>query len=457
MTTRKVAICVVLAAMLPLSAAVFGARKTQPAVKTLSSNSEVSASESVRKGRTEEHGPAFRTGPKPNFYLPETAVPAQPNKRPAKQSAEKSGAAKKPDAAPAKPRSRGDVLGFPLDPYELTAYFLKRWDLLRVIPAVDEWNAYERHAAKLKVSVLEKRLSSASDMIQARQQNLRNAATALYVLGRTQSGPAWIKPPVTVPHILAVRALIRSDSQLLARETSVYEPIREALNRAVVELEDLPSSNPLPAPPPTYAITESVTDRIRFLNEALIAERVLPPAVAQAAEETELLQLSIQGRELLASLAPPPLAPTPRYFPLVPFDTPLPSETPKPRRFAPDMPQLQRPATPAVRVETPPSAPVLAAAPGHIVFAGELRGRGNVVIIGHAKGFYSVYGNLGSLSAEPGKQVETGEIIGSAGTLPPRGNPGLTYELRKEEKIVEPERLLGTASVAGLLTRSQSR
>lgn len=60
-------------------------------------------------------------------------------------------------------------------------------------------------------------------------------------------------------------------------------------------------------------------------------------------------------------------------------------------------------------------AAVGAIAPGSVIFAGPFRSYGQVVIVDHGGGFFSVYGELGEILKEKGDQVRKSEKLASAG------------------------------------------
>ncbi|MDE2491634.1 MAG: M23 family metallopeptidase [Elusimicrobia bacterium] len=90
-----------------------------------------------------------------------------------------------------------------------------------------------------------------------------------------------------------------------------------------------------------------------------------------------------------------------------------------------------------VTLATAPSAPVDAIASGRVIFAGPFRSYGNVLIVDHGGGFFSVYGSLGELDAAKGDRVGPGEAIARAGTGSSGG--GRVYlEIRRGTKALDP-------------------
>jgi murein DD-endopeptidase MepM/ murein hydrolase activator NlpD len=78
----------------------------------------------------------------------------------------------------------------------------------------------------------------------------------------------------------------------------------------------------------------------------------------------------------------------------------------------------------------PEGTPVFAADEGEVLFAGEQRGYGNLVLIGHARGLVTVYAhNLENLVAQ-GDHVLRGEPIARVGRSGNATGPHLHFEVR---------------------------
>lgn len=74
--------------------------------------------------------------------------------------------------------------------------------------------------------------------------------------------------------------------------------------------------------------------------------------------------------------------------------------------------------------------PIKAAAPGETLFAGWLRGYGQVVILDHGRDLTTVYAHLSRFNVEEGKIVKGGEIIGNVGSTGVASGPHLHFEVR---------------------------
>lgn len=81
---------------------------------------------------------------------------------------------------------------------------------------------------------------------------------------------------------------------------------------------------------------------------------------------------------------------------------------------------------------------VKAAAAGIVAFSGWFENRGNLVIIDHQNGFYSLYGFNDKLLVNKGQKVVQGEIIAHSGNNPLLEKDCLSFELRKSGKPVNP-------------------
>jgi murein DD-endopeptidase MepM/ murein hydrolase activator NlpD len=85
---------------------------------------------------------------------------------------------------------------------------------------------------------------------------------------------------------------------------------------------------------------------------------------------------------------------------------------------------------------------VYASAGGEVYFYGEQPGYGNVLILQHAGGFYTLYGHLKSSLAAKGQYVEQGQRIALSGNTGISSGPHLHFELRNGEFPVDPNSFL---------------
>jgi murein DD-endopeptidase MepM/ murein hydrolase activator NlpD len=82
--------------------------------------------------------------------------------------------------------------------------------------------------------------------------------------------------------------------------------------------------------------------------------------------------------------------------------------------------------------------PVSAAGSGVVVYAGRLRGYGNMVVVDHGFELKTVYAHLSAIYADLGRRVRTGEVIGTVGQTGRATGPHLHYEVRAGTAPVDP-------------------
>ena len=75
---------------------------------------------------------------------------------------------------------------------------------------------------------------------------------------------------------------------------------------------------------------------------------------------------------------------------------------------------------------------------GKILYAGELEGYGNIVIVGHGNKYHTLYGHLDDINVSVDNIVKTGEIIGLSGDSGSLEGEVLYFELRKNGKPIQP-------------------
>jgi murein DD-endopeptidase MepM/ murein hydrolase activator NlpD len=95
--------------------------------------------------------------------------------------------------------------------------------------------------------------------------------------------------------------------------------------------------------------------------------------------------------------------------------------------------------------------PVMASAPGTVVLAEPLQVRGNVVIVDHGGGVFTLYCHLSEILAKAGDTVNTGDVVGLVGSTGLSTGPHLHWEMRVQGERVDAFRLL--APRPGLITQ----
>jgi septal ring factor EnvC (AmiA/AmiB activator) len=89
-------------------------------------------------------------------------------------------------------------------------------------------------------------------------------------------------------------------------------------------------------------------------------------------------------------------------------------------------------------IRAPEGAPVRAVAAGTVVYAGWLRGYGNLLILDHGGGYHSLMAHLATLGPAPGAEVQAGEEVGTVGDTGSLKGAYLYFEIRKSGQAVDP-------------------
>lgn len=86
--------------------------------------------------------------------------------------------------------------------------------------------------------------------------------------------------------------------------------------------------------------------------------------------------------------------------------------------------------------------PIKAAANGEVIFAGWLRGYGQVVIIDHGSNYSTVYAHMSAILVEEGAHVTTSTVIGRVGMTGVATGPHLHFEVRVNGTAKNPVKYL---------------
>ncbi len=200
----------------------------------------------------------------------------------------------------------------------------------------------------------------------------------------------------------------------------------------------------------------------RIAQEQIAEQR----AAAQKAQEVKRAE---QVRRAAENAAPPTTVIHPPVIAPVPAK-PIPAPVVAPSPTAPaTTPPITPPATPIIghgRYPAPVNGPITARfgsarvtggldwqgitfqaaqgtavraiAPGMVLYAGPLRGYGQIVIVQIGHSLLSIYGHLGSTDAHVGEQIAAGHQVGTVGSGGELGNDGLYFEMRNAGHPVNP-------------------
>ena len=91
-----------------------------------------------------------------------------------------------------------------------------------------------------------------------------------------------------------------------------------------------------------------------------------------------------------------------------------------------------------IEIEAPLSSAVRVIFPGQVIFSSWLKGYGNLVIVDHGRGYYSIYGHLAELKVKVDHRVKQREVIGLVGETDSMIGPSLYFEIRKHGVPLDP-------------------
>ncbi len=92
-----------------------------------------------------------------------------------------------------------------------------------------------------------------------------------------------------------------------------------------------------------------------------------------------------------------------------------------------------------VDITSPLGTLIRASGSGVVLYSGNaIRGYGNVIILRHSEEFVTVYAHNQSNFVEEGMRVEKGQVIGKVGQTGRASGPHLHFEIRKNNKAIDP-------------------
>lgn len=99
-----------------------------------------------------------------------------------------------------------------------------------------------------------------------------------------------------------------------------------------------------------------------------------------------------------------------------------------------------------IKIAAREGQPVASVAGGSVIYAGPFRSYGNVVIVDHNKGFFTIYGFLRQIQVKVGDKVAVQSVLGTVGTdtqaSSGTGQPAVYFEVRQATTALDPEEWL---------------
>jgi murein DD-endopeptidase MepM/ murein hydrolase activator NlpD len=96
-----------------------------------------------------------------------------------------------------------------------------------------------------------------------------------------------------------------------------------------------------------------------------------------------------------------------------------------------------------IDLAAPAGTPVKTAQEGTVLYAGEQRGYGLIVIVQHSTGLITLYAHNRDLRVKTGQTVRRSQVIATVGESGHTSGPHLHFEVRMDGKPVDPGDYLG--------------
>jgi murein DD-endopeptidase MepM/ murein hydrolase activator NlpD len=93
----------------------------------------------------------------------------------------------------------------------------------------------------------------------------------------------------------------------------------------------------------------------------------------------------------------------------------------------------------------PIGAPIYSAAQGRVSYVGQKSGYGNVIEISHGNGMITRYAHMSAFRSRVGQEVAAGDVIGAIGSTGRSTGPHLHFEVRVNDRAVNPRPFLEAA------------
>jgi septal ring factor EnvC (AmiA/AmiB activator) len=91
-----------------------------------------------------------------------------------------------------------------------------------------------------------------------------------------------------------------------------------------------------------------------------------------------------------------------------------------------------------ISIAAPSGSDIHAVYDGQIIYADYFKGYGNMVIVDHGGGFFSLYAHAAKITKKVGAQVVRNEVVASVGDTDSAKGPMLYFEIRYQGKPVDP-------------------
>lgn len=91
-----------------------------------------------------------------------------------------------------------------------------------------------------------------------------------------------------------------------------------------------------------------------------------------------------------------------------------------------------------ISIAAPAGSDIRSVYEGKVLFADYFKGYGNMIIIDHGGGFFSLYAHASRISKRVGAQVNRNEVVATVGDVDSPRGPMLYFEIRYQGRPVDP-------------------
>jgi septal ring factor EnvC (AmiA/AmiB activator) len=322
----------------------------------------------------------------------------------------------------------------------------KRAELVRLDARIGQVEAELRQ--------LEGRRGEVAEDIVAQQGALGARLRALDGLRRTPGAPAWLGEAAALERARAredLARVARSDlvrlvafgqtaERLQARQVAVVERRRElvGLRRAVVAERAAMNAEA----ERRRVLLGGVRDD-RATHERMVAELEEASRRLEALVQELTRRAAARAATRRAAVRPPePVGPRPPAVGLGALrgQLPWPTEGRIVAEFGRQVHPRFGTATfrHGVDIEAREGAPIRAVHAGSVLYRGWLRGYGNLIILDHGSGYYTLYAHASELLVDEGDRVMAGQAIARVGETGSLAGPRLYFEVRYQGRAEDP-------------------
>ena len=295
-------------------------------------------------------------------------------------------------------------------------------------------------AAEFRVAVAEKKSRAADAESRAALDRAAPRLFARYRLGR-EGYLGFLLGAQSIPDLLrrrrALDALLQADLEVLARLRTHSLAAKAARDELAGVRDEVARGS-----------AEEADKRATLEARALQQRRLLAAAQEdramheQAVRELEQAAGALTGE--LRALQQQPAAVGPIDEPIAKFrgKLPFPLETGRiEAHFGRSVDDRFGTVTMrrGIDVRSPEGAPVRAIHAGRVAHSGWFHGYGNLLIIDHGDGYFSLMAHLGTLARAKGDEVHRGDVIGTVGDSGSLKGAYLYFELRQGQTPLDPE------------------